>query len=166
MIEVEELERRALKAARLVKFFMPAEDVKVGGTVQGILLISNGIATAIGKWIGEVQGEALVDFSHSLKSARVLMDQANTLVATIDQAKDKQQSLLIANMLVNEARKIVVTSSAKAAMAIPNAVVEGFEKWEIALPDVVGRIAAEVRNTTIGIVVAGILGLVVWAKIK
>lgn len=131
-----------------------------------ILIISQGISTALGKWIGDVQGAALVEFAHSLKSARILMDQANTLVSTIDQAKDKQQSLLIANMLVNEARKIVVTSSAKAAMAIPNAVVKGFEKWEIALPDVVGRIAAEVRNTTIGIVAVGILGLVLYAKIR
>jgi hypothetical protein len=131
-----------------------------------MLNIAQAISIALGKWIGEVQGAALIEFKHSLQSAAVLMRQAEVLTSTIDQAKNKEESLRIANMLVAEARKIVVASSVKAAVAIPEAVIDGFRKWEIALPDVVGRIAAEVRNTTIGIMAVGVLGLVLYAKLK
>lgn len=134
-----------------------------------LLLASQVIGKALGRWMGETQAPSLVNLAKRIEAARQAVATAENLLEEADSLEDpaqRQAQIDSANTLVGIARAMVTDGAQKAAVAIPTAVLESFEEWDASLVKVGTVLVEEARSAVVTMFGIGVAGVVIYALLR
>lgn len=126
------------------------------------------VAKALGRWLGETQGQAVGQLINAIRVASVQMDVARRLLTAAEDPKlrpdERAKLILSARELVAVSREDVRTAARGTLTAIPEEVNQAFDHFAESAAKAAGAVAEQAKQTAFGYMVFALVALWLWMQ--
>jgi hypothetical protein len=127
------------------------------------------LANALGRWVGEVEGQAAGLLLTSVKVAQIQLNVARGLVTTAEQqpgltVDERRKLLAVAADLATEARADVRRAALGLALAVPREVEAAFDNFLMSAATAAGKVAEQAKQTLVWYFAIAAVGLYLYSR--